>query len=178
MHKRDISLWFHSVQSILVQETLWYDLFQDVPDPSHHFFTGRTHVLGLACGSLGKIRFFPDLRCLLMLPATSYNEVLHELPHVPVGDRMLFKHHRRYHSVLQVGMDVAFPFRRHAMCYLEHQGPHLICSFQTEDQSIQNSNISRNSLTSLSPKVTWNGRISSGYSGIGFAILVSWYLGS
>ena len=32
--------------------------------------------------------------------------MLFQLPHVPVGDRMLFKHHRRYYSVLQVGMDV------------------------------------------------------------------------
>ena len=51
---------------------------------------------------------FEHLRFLLKFPATNNNEVLFQLAHVPVGDRMLFKHHRRHYSVLQVGMDVTF----------------------------------------------------------------------
>ena len=52
----------------------------------------------------------PDLRFLLMFPATNNSEALFQLPHVPVGDRILVKHHRRYYSVLQGGMDVAPSF--------------------------------------------------------------------
>ena len=34
-------------------------------------------------------------------------EALFQLPHVPVGDRMLFKHHSKHYSILGVGMDMA-----------------------------------------------------------------------
>ena len=49
----------------------------------------------------------PDLRSLPKFPATINNETLFQLPHVPVGDRILFKHHCKNHSVLQVGIHVA-----------------------------------------------------------------------
>ena len=52
----------------------------------------------------------PDPRFLLRFPATNNNETLFQSPHVPVGDRMLFKHNRRYYNVLQGGMDVAPSF--------------------------------------------------------------------
>ena len=42
----------------------------------------------------------PDLRSLPKFPATINNETLFQLPHVPVGDRILFKHHCKNHSVI------------------------------------------------------------------------------
>ena len=47
---------------------------------------------------------------LLRFPATINGETLFQLPDVPVGNRILFKHHRKYYSVLQVGMGVAPSF--------------------------------------------------------------------
>ena len=49
----------------------------------------------------------PDLRSFLKFPTTINNEALFQFPHVPVGDRMLFKHLSMYYSVLEAGMDVA-----------------------------------------------------------------------
>ena len=43
------------------------------------------------------------------VPSDEHNEAIFLLSHVTVGDRMLFKHHRRFYSVLQVGM-VVVPF--------------------------------------------------------------------
>ena len=72
--------------------------------------TWRAHVLGLACRSFLQDLIFPDLRSLLKFLATDNNKALFQLPHVPVGDRILFKHHRKYYSVLQDGMDVVLSF--------------------------------------------------------------------
>ena len=81
-------------------------LLQDVPDQSCYLSTSRTHVLGLAFLILLQGLIFPVLRFLLVFPATNNNEAIFLLPHVPVGDRMFFKHHRR---LPQVGM-VVVPF--------------------------------------------------------------------
>ena len=59
---------------------------------------------------------FPDLRCLLRFPAANNTKVLFQLPHVPVGDRMLFKHNRRYCNILKDGMDVALSFPEGMRC--------------------------------------------------------------
>ena len=84
-------------------------LLQDVPDQSCYLFTSRTHVLGLAVQILLQGLIFLVLRFLRVFPTTNNNEAIFLLPHVPVGDRMLFKHHRRFYSALQVGM-VVDPF--------------------------------------------------------------------
>ena len=69
----------------------------------------------------------PDLRSLLKFPTTINKEALFQLPHVPVGDKILLKHHRKYYSVLQVGMDVVLSLPRSAVYHLENQGSHWIC---------------------------------------------------
>ena len=91
------ALWLQRSQSLLVQEIqsakdIGPCLRQDVPDHSRHMLTSRAH----------------DLLSLLKFLTTN-NEALFQLPHVPVGNRMLFNHHPECYSVLQVGMDVA-PF--------------------------------------------------------------------
>ena len=108
------ALWLRCNQSILVQET---QSAKDIDMTCSKMFPIKaTTYLQVGRVSLDWLvdpfaRFdFPDLRCLLKFPATNNNEVLFQLPHVPVGDRMLFKHHRRYYSVLKVGMDVALSF--------------------------------------------------------------------
>ena len=68
--------------------------------------TSRAHVLRLAAGPDCKI----DLRSVLKFPTTNNNEAIFQLPHLPVGDTVLFKHRRKYYSVPQVGMDVALSF--------------------------------------------------------------------
>ena len=57
-------------------------------------------------------------------------------PLVPVGGRMLFKYNRRYCPYDRMGWMWPFPFRRHAMYYLE-QGPCCICFLQTKEQRAQ-----------------------------------------
>ena len=75
------------------------DLLQDVASQGHHMLPCKAHVLGLI---LLQDSINPDL----LLPL-KINEATSQVPHVPVGDRMLFNHHLRYYRVLQVGMDVA-----------------------------------------------------------------------
>ena len=72
-------------------------MFYDVPGQCCHMPTSRTHVLGLAWLTLLPDPIFPD-RCFS------------QLPHIPAGDRMLFKDNRRYYNVLKGGMDVALSF--------------------------------------------------------------------
>ena len=89
----------------------------------------------------------PDLRFLLMFPATNNSEALFQLPHVPVGDRILVKHHRRYYSVLQGGMDVAPSFPKACDVSLGTAGVSLdLCSPKRKTE-FSNSNISRSTLT-------------------------------
>ena len=57
----------------------------------------------------------PDPHFFLMFPAANNNSVLFQLLYTPAGDRMLFKHNRRYHNVLQ---GWSLPFRRLAMYLL------------------------------------------------------------
>ena len=52
----------------------------------------------------------PDPRFLLRFPAANNNSVLFQLLHTPAGDRVLFKHNRRYYDVPQGGKDVATSF--------------------------------------------------------------------
>ena len=59
---------------------------------------------------LSLVLIIPDFRSFLNFPATVNNEALFLLPHVPVGDRILYKHQRKYYSVVQDGMDVALSF--------------------------------------------------------------------
>ena len=72
-----------------------------------------------------------------MLPATNNNEVPFQLPHVPVGDRVLFEHNRRYYNVLQGGMDVALSFPKARDVSIGTPGSRWICFLQTKEQRIQ-----------------------------------------
>ena len=97
---------------------------------------------------------FPVLRFLLVLPATNSNEAIFQLPYVPVGDTMLFKHHRKYYSVLQVGMDVALSFPK--ACDVLPGTPEVSLDrcFPNRRTESLNSNISRSSLTPLTSFVS------------------------
>ena len=87
----------------------------------------RAHVVGLACYPFGRSDF-PDLRCLLKFLTANNNKVLFQLPHVPVGDRMLFKHNRRYYNVLQGGMDVAPSFPKACdVCITWNTANNILC---------------------------------------------------
>ena len=77
----------------------------------------------------------------------------------------------------RVGWMWSLPFRRLAMCYMEHQGPGRICFLQTKEQRTQ-TQISQKTLGqqqhSLFPGSAWKGRVSSGYPGVGSAISTVW----
>ena len=75
------------------------------------------------------------------------NEALFQLPHVPVGDTMPFNHHTKYYSVLQVGMDVAFPLLEVCGVLLGTPGGLLDLFSPNRRTESSNSNISRSSLT-------------------------------
>ena len=108
------ALWFQRSQSVLVQEV------QSAKDIDLTCF--KTFPIKAAtCLQVGPMsldwpvdpfaRFdIPDLRSLLNFPTTIDNEALFQLPHTPAGGRMLFNHHRKYYSVLQVWMDMALFF--------------------------------------------------------------------
>ena len=129
--------------------------------------TSGAHVLGL------QDLIIPDLRSLLNFLATDNNEALFLLPHVPVGDRMLYKHYRKYYSVLQDGMDVALSFLEVYGVLLGTPGVSLDLFFQTKEQRIQ-TRISQEALCHqqhpMSPGGTWKRRVSPGYSGVSSAI--------
>ena len=108
------ALWLQSIQSIVVQEA---QSAKDIDLTCFQTFPIKTAT----CLQVGPVSFdwpvdpfakydFQDLRLLLMFPATNNNEAIFQLPNVPVGDRMLSKHYRRYYSILQDGMDVAPSF--------------------------------------------------------------------
>ena len=77
------------------------DLLQDVSNQGHHMLTCRAHVLGLI---LLQNSINPDLLSPLKILLLTNNEASSQVPHVPVGDRMLLNNHLRYCRVLQVGM--------------------------------------------------------------------------
>ena len=62
------------------------------------------------------------------------NEVLFQLPHVPVGDKMLFQHHRRFYKG---GMDVVLSFPDACYILFGTPGVSLDLFLQTEEQRIQ-----------------------------------------
>ena len=60
-----------------------------------------------------------------MFLAAYNNGVRFQLLYALSGDKVLFKHNRRYYNVLQGGMDVAPSFPKACDDYLEHPGPLL-----------------------------------------------------
>ena len=100
-------------------------MFYDVPGQCCHMPTSRTHVLGLAWLILLPDPIFPD-RCLL------------QLPHIPAGDRMLFKHNRRYYNVLKGGMDVAPSFPKACDVLLGTRG--VLLDLLSPNKRTENSN--------------------------------------
>ena len=90
---------------------------------------------------------FPDFRFLLRFPAANNTKVLFQLPHVPVGDRMLFKHNRKYYSVLQGGMGVELALLEVCGVLLGTPEVSLDLFFPNRRTESSNSNISRISLT-------------------------------
>ena len=73
-------------------------------------------------------------------------KVLFQLPHVPVGDRMLFKHDRRYYNVLQGGMDVDLSFPKACDALLGTPGVSLDLFSPNKRTENSNSNISKQHL--------------------------------
>ena len=152
------ALWLQRSQSILVQENSQRRISISLVSrrsrsrPPHAYKWDPCPWIGLWIRLQDSIN--PDLPSRLKIPLLTKNEALFQLPHTPVGGRMLFNHLKHY-RVLQVEMHVAiFPFRRHAMCYLEHQGSRWIGFFPSRRRENSNSNISRVSLTPTTFHVT------------------------
>ena len=82
------------------------DLLQDVTDQGHHMLTSGTHVPWSGLWIRSQVLIIPDLRSFLKFPTTINNEALFQLPHAPVGGRIL-SNHLRYSMVLHVGIRVA-----------------------------------------------------------------------
>ena len=105
------ALWLRCNQSLLVHET------QSAKDPDLTCFTTFPFST-VTCLPVGPMSLdWPidpfarsDLPRSSLPPEVPSYLVLFQLLHVPVGDRMLFKHHRRHYNVLQGGMDVALSF--------------------------------------------------------------------
>ena len=89
----------------------------------------------------------PDPPFLLMFPATNNNSVLFQLLYTPAGDRILFKHNRRYYNVLQGGMDVAPSFPKACAVLLGTPGAWWDLFFPDKGTENSNSNISKDSWT-------------------------------
>ena len=125
---------------------------------------------------------FPGLRFLLKFPATNNNEVLFQLPDVPVGDRMLVKHHRIYYSVLQGGMDVALFLPEACGKLLGTPGVSLDLFSPNRRTENSNSNVSKDSWTTTTTlfvsRKCMERQVSSSYPGVGAAISTLWYLSS
>ena len=118
------ALWLRWNQSLLVQETNLQRI-------------STSHVLR---------RFYSvDLRFLLMFPAANNNEVPFQLPHAPAGDRVLFRHDRRYYNVLQGGMDVAPSFLKACDVLLGTPGAWWDLFSPDKGTANLNSNISKDS---------------------------------
>ena len=100
------------------------DLLQDVPDQGHHMLTRWQDSIN------------PDLPPPLKIPMTNNNEALFQLPHAPVGGKVLFNH-LKYNKVLQVGIHVAW----------NTKGSRWIVSFPRTRTESSHSNISGSSLT-------------------------------
>ena len=80
----------------------------------------------------------PDHRFVLMFPVANNHEVLFQLLYALSGDRVLFKHSRRYYNILQGGMDVAPSFPKAYDVLLGTPGA-LLDQF-SPDKGIENSN--------------------------------------
>ena len=78
----------------------------------------------------------------------------------------------------RVGWMCLFPFRRLAMYYLEHPGPHWICSLQAKEQSVE-TQLSQKTFGPqqhhLSAGNVWKGRVALSCLGTGSAISALWY---
>ena len=137
-----IALWLQNIQPLVVQEA------QSTKDIDLTCFK-TFPIKNATCFQVGPMSFdwllvlykhlvFPDFRLLLTFLVTSNNEAIFQFPHVPVGDRMLFRHHRKFYSVLQVGMDVAVSFLK--ACDVLPGTPEVSldrCLLQTEEQRVQ-----------------------------------------
>ena len=68
---------------------------------------------------------------------TINDETLFQLPHVPVGNRILFKQHRRYYSVLQGVMGVVLSLPEVCGVLVGTPGVSLDLFFRTQEQRVQ-----------------------------------------
>ena len=105
------ALWLRCNQSLLVQETQPAKDF-DLTCSTTFMFRDAT------CLQVGPMSLdWPvnpfgrsDPSRSSLSPVANNNSVLYQLLYAPAGDRMLFKHNRRYYNVPQGGMDVAPSF--------------------------------------------------------------------
>ena len=149
-------------------EGLWYDLSQDVPDQSHHMLTSGAHVLGVASGSVCKIRPFQifalswgSQRRPTTRRSSSFHTVPLETEYSSSTSADITAHYR-------LGWVWPFPFRRHAMYNLEYSGP----SPDKENREWKLNYLKKTVglQQHLSPRSAWKERISSGHSGAFTAI--------
>ena len=115
----------------------------------------------------------PELLLLLKFPTTNNNEALFQPPHVPVGNRMLFHHHSKHCSVLQVGMDVALSLQEVCCVLLGTPGVSLDKFFpQQKKREFKLKYLKRLSDINniLSSGSTWKRRVSTGFPGVGSAV--------
>ena len=103
--------------------------------------------------------------------------MLFQLPHIPAGDSMLFKLHRKFYSVLQGGMDAAPSFPK--ACDVLLRTPGALLDLFSPDK--ENREFKLNYLKKLldhnnimSPRGAWKRRVSPSYSGVGYAISILW----
>ena len=95
----------------------------------------------------------PDLPPSLKTQTTNNNEATSQVPHVPVGDRML-SNHLKFYRVLQVGIHVAISLTEVCHVLLGTLGVSLDRSFPRRKTGSSNSNISGSSLTTTTSYVS------------------------
>ena len=133
------ALWLQNIQSIVVLEA---QSTKDIDLTCFKTFPIKTTTC-LQVGPMSSI--IPDLRSVLRFPATISDEALFQLLHVPVGNRILLKHHRKYYSALQGGMDVAPSFPEVCGVLLGTPGVSLDLFFPNRRTESSGSGVSKSS---------------------------------
>ena len=127
------SLWLGGNQSILIgsgdsaSDGYRPDLFQDVPDRSHHMLTSRHHVLGVASRSVCRFWSFQIFALSWGSQWRSTTRRSSSFHTFPLETECSSTTTPSATGYCRLGWMWPFPFRRSAVYYLEHQRSHWIC---------------------------------------------------
>ena len=120
-----------------ISEKYWTDLFQDVLDHSRHLFTSRTHVVGVASGSVCKIWPFQTFAVSWSSqrwPTTRHSSSFHAFP---LKTEYSSSTTASTTACCRLGWMWPFPYRRLAMYYMECKRSHWICFLKQTNRELK-----------------------------------------